>query len=88
MNDELTPLLSRIADALDRGHVQTVKDLRVEIGDADLRLCAESTGDLSVEEAALAGKADLFEEITGLKVSLRRCMTRISTTPKTSSTES
>jgi len=64
--------LLRIADALDRGHRQAVRKLHVEIRDNALALRAESTSDLAVEIQALGGKADLFEEITGLKVTLRR----------------
>jgi exopolyphosphatase/guanosine-5'-triphosphate,3'-diphosphate pyrophosphatase len=64
--------LLRIADALDRSHAGGVDILRVKIGEMSVELTARAEHDLSAEEAALRSKANLFEDLTGLKVSLRR----------------
>lgn len=64
--------LLRIADALDRRHAQDVGTLHVDMSDSALLLRAECVGDLSVEQAALADKGELFEQITGLNVKLMR----------------
>lgn len=64
--------LLRIADALDRDHLQGVQGIRVEIGEEELRIGVKTAGDLVVARAALAEKADLFQEITGLRVKLHR----------------
>lgn len=66
--------LLRIADALDRDHEERVRQLHVEIGEAELNLGAEATGDLSIEKAALRSKGAYFEELTGLTLNLRRHM--------------
>jgi exopolyphosphatase/guanosine-5'-triphosphate,3'-diphosphate pyrophosphatase len=62
--------LLRIADGLDRGHAQQVRDFRVERRPDELVLVVEGVSDLSLERRAMASKADLFEEIFGLKVRL------------------
>ncbi len=64
--------LLRIADALDRGHTQAIRNLAIEITDDKLLILARSTTDLAVETSALRSKANLFEDITGLRVKLRR----------------
>lgn len=60
----------RIADSLDRGHGQGVKGFRLERKPDSIVLHAEGTRDLSLERVGLAEKADIFEEVFGLKVSL------------------
>jgi exopolyphosphatase/guanosine-5'-triphosphate,3'-diphosphate pyrophosphatase len=64
--------LLRLADGLDRSHDRRVKALHVKVGDSAVELAAESEAPLAVEEAALARKARLFHELTGLEVRLRR----------------
>jgi exopolyphosphatase/guanosine-5'-triphosphate,3'-diphosphate pyrophosphatase len=62
--------LLRIADALDRGHAQKIKNFSVEIkNDAVIIRCAESRANV-LEKMALAEKADLFESVFGYKVFL------------------
>jgi exopolyphosphatase/guanosine-5'-triphosphate,3'-diphosphate pyrophosphatase len=58
----------RIADALDRGHAQRVKAIRVEVERGDVILHCEYTGDISIERFGFASKADMFEEVFGLNV--------------------
>ena len=60
----------RIADALDRGHMQRVRELSVEISEGDLVLHCTFSGDISTERYGLDLKADLFEEVFGLNVTI------------------
>jgi exopolyphosphatase/guanosine-5'-triphosphate,3'-diphosphate pyrophosphatase len=62
----------RLADVIDRGHRQSVKDLRVERTDDRLFLNLLTGGDLGIIADALPMKSDLFEDVAGLKVVLRR----------------
>jgi exopolyphosphatase/guanosine-5'-triphosphate,3'-diphosphate pyrophosphatase len=57
----------RVADALDRGHSQKISALVLEKGDEELKFKAVHTGDVAAERFSLADKADLFEEVFGLK---------------------
>ena len=60
----------RMADALDRDHVQRVSHVRTELGENDLAIvCALREGnDLGVSGWAMKKKADMFEELFGVKV--------------------
>ncbi len=61
----------RVADAMDRGHNGHVRDLALEKRDTELVLHAvRHGGSLSLEQTSVTGKADLFEEVFGLKVVL------------------
>ncbi|HET9986096.1 MAG TPA: Ppx/GppA phosphatase family protein [Longimicrobiales bacterium] len=60
----------RLADALDREHRQHVSDVRAEATDTGLVLHVDGGGDMLLERWALEKKADLFEELFGLRVSL------------------
>ncbi len=62
----------RMADVLDRGHSQQVKNLRVEVASDKLLFYLQITGDLGIIMDALPKKADLLEQVTGLKIVLRR----------------
>ena len=62
--------LLRVADALDRGHTQKVTISDVELREENVLLKTEGQLDLSLERFSLAEKADLFEEVFGLKVLL------------------
>ncbi len=62
----------RLADILDRGHRQTVKDMRAEITGGKLILYLQIAGDLGIIMDELPKKADLIEQMTGLQVVLRR----------------
>ena len=61
----------RIADALDRGHNDRIKSIRLERDENRLIINCNATGDIAVERAGIAEKKDLFEEVFGLKVILR-----------------
>ncbi|MFO7973314.1 MAG: HD domain-containing protein [Candidatus Hydrogenedentota bacterium] len=60
----------RVADALDRGHWQQVRDFTFERKDRELTLYVKGAADLALERRALEEKADLFEDMFGLKVRL------------------
>jgi exopolyphosphatase / guanosine-5'-triphosphate,3'-diphosphate pyrophosphatase len=60
----------RVADALDRGHVQQIRDLQFERQADEFVIYVHGVPDLSLERRSLAGKADLFEEVYGMKVRL------------------
>lgn len=62
----------RVADALDRGHAQQVRDVRFEKDPNELIIYVAGLPDLILERRALAVKADLFEDVYGLKVRLEQ----------------
>lgn len=63
--------LLRIADALDREHVQRVTDLTAKLGDDELTLWLDGTSGLLMENWSLKKKANLFHKLFGRKVKLR-----------------
>jgi len=62
--------LLRIADALDREHLQAVASVRARVRRGELVLEAESSGDLLLERWALREKAGLFGKTFGVEVRL------------------
>lgn len=60
--------LLRVADALDRGHVQRIRSLKIERGEDEITLRCDYTGDISIEQNALRSKGKMFEEIFGYRV--------------------
>jgi exopolyphosphatase/guanosine-5'-triphosphate,3'-diphosphate pyrophosphatase len=60
----------RVADALDRGHSQQIKNLTVERRAETIALQTQGTYDLSLEHLGLEEKADLFQDVFGYKVIL------------------
>ena len=62
--------LLRVADALARGHIHSAAELRFERQGDDLVIFIPGIADLLLEERAIAGKGDLFEDIYGMKVRL------------------
>ena len=60
----------RVADALSRGHVHSPCNLQFERQGDDLIICVPTRSDLLLEQRAIHAKADLFEEIYGMKVRL------------------
>jgi exopolyphosphatase/guanosine-5'-triphosphate,3'-diphosphate pyrophosphatase len=63
--------LLRIADALDREHLQRVTDLTAKVNDELLTLWLDGTAGLLMEGWSLKKKANLFHKIFGRKVTLR-----------------
>ncbi len=64
--------LLRVADALDRGHTQRVRDLEVASERDRLTITVAGVDDLAVERAALCDKGDLFEAVYGRPIVLER----------------
>jgi exopolyphosphatase/guanosine-5'-triphosphate,3'-diphosphate pyrophosphatase len=62
--------LLRIADALARGHLRQVSDLRFERQGDELVVYVPGGADFLLERRAIAAKGDLFEDIYGMKVRL------------------
>lgn len=60
----------RVADALDRGHVQRIRGFRLEKRDEDVILHCDYAGDISIEEYGLRLKGRLFEEVFGYGVTV------------------
>ncbi|MDR1506708.1 MAG: HD domain-containing protein [Treponema sp.] len=66
---KMTSLL-RIADALDRGHSQRIKQITVEKKTETLVIRTGASFDLSLEELGMKEKSDLLEDVFGYKVVL------------------
>jgi exopolyphosphatase/guanosine-5'-triphosphate,3'-diphosphate pyrophosphatase len=62
--------LLRVADSLDRDHLQRVKEFDLEETREEVVLHVRGVPDLDLDQKALGRKADLFEETFGLKVRL------------------
>mgnify|MGYP003607579729 FL=1 len=63
--------LLRVADALDRNHMQQVRDLRFSREDGQFVVWVRDVEDLTLERLALKEKGSMFEEVYGLKVVFR-----------------
>ena len=64
--------LLRVADALDRSHQARVSKLQVEKTDDEVTIWCRCAGNLALKVLALERKADLFQEVYGLRVRLER----------------
>ena len=62
--------LLRVADALDRGHAQQVRDFDIERAGDEVAIYVRGVTDLTLERRALSQKSDLFEDAYGMKVRL------------------
>ncbi|MFW5839268.1 MAG: HD domain-containing protein [Planctomycetota bacterium] len=60
----------RVADALDRGHAQHIRDFTVEKDADEMRIFVHGATDLTLERRAMARKADLFEDLFGMQIRL------------------
>jgi exopolyphosphatase/guanosine-5'-triphosphate,3'-diphosphate pyrophosphatase len=58
----------RVADALDRGHTQRIKDIGVERKTEAIVLHTGNNYELSSERIGLEEKAGLFQDVFGYKV--------------------
>jgi exopolyphosphatase/guanosine-5'-triphosphate,3'-diphosphate pyrophosphatase len=68
-----TTLLSailRVANALDRAHLQDIKGIRVEVGKKDISLQLDGEGDLLLERWAVSQRTALFEKTFNRRVSI------------------
>lgn len=63
----------RVADALDHGHQQRIKQIEVERESKNYVLWADKeAGDISLERVSLQEKGDMFADVFGLPVTLRQ----------------
>ena len=60
----------RVADALEKAHLQRVTDFHVDILPGKMRLTLNGVNDAAVERLAMQSKGDLFHDIFGLEVVL------------------
>jgi len=61
----------RVADALDREHVQRVRSVAVKTTDREVTLWLDGSGDLLLEGWAMKRKAQMFSRVFDRKVRLR-----------------
>lgn len=61
----------RVANALDKEHLQKVEEIRVGREGDQLVLLAQGGADLTMERVALADRSDLFREVFGKRIVLR-----------------
>lgn len=65
----------RVADALDRNHMQQVRDLAFSRENGQFVITVKDVEDLTLERLALKEKGNMFEEIYGMKVVFRAAPT-------------
>ena len=68
---KLTAIL-RMANALDRSHKQKLREIKVNIKDNHtIQIVADTSEDLTLEQAMFKEKTELFEEVYSLKPILK-----------------
>lgn len=65
----------RVADALDRGHSQRIRDPQLTVFPDRLEIGIPNLQDCSIEEIAIREKSDLFEQVYGKRVALVKSKT-------------
>jgi exopolyphosphatase/guanosine-5'-triphosphate,3'-diphosphate pyrophosphatase len=66
---KLTAIL-RIADALDRGHIQKFSDFSIKLQENSIVIHTKTTNNTVLEKIALNEKSGMFESVFGYKVIL------------------
>lgn len=61
----------RIANILDKGHMQKIEDISVTLKDGKLIILAKTYEDISLEAGLFEARADFFEQIYGIRPVLR-----------------
>ena len=61
----------RVADAIDRRHLETKRKIDIDIEPGVMTVTIKNAGDLSLEKHGLPNKADLFEQVYGMRVELQ-----------------
>ncbi len=61
----------RAADALDRSHTETIRDLKITVKEEEVIVEVPKPGDYTAEKRALASKGKLFEQVYGRTMVLR-----------------
>ena len=67
---KLTAIL-RLANALDRSHLQKITNLRAVVKEDKLLLYAELNKDFTLEQGLLQDKLDFFEEVYNIRPVLK-----------------
>lgn len=62
--------LLRVADAMDRGHLQRIRQPTLVKNESELKLLSNAQADITLEQLSVTGKGDLFEEVFGMRVML------------------
>jgi exopolyphosphatase/guanosine-5'-triphosphate,3'-diphosphate pyrophosphatase len=60
----------RVADALDRNHMQQVREISFTRGHGEITLYIHDVQDLTLERVAMKEKGSMFEEVYGMKLNL------------------
>lgn len=68
---ELTAIL-RLANSMDRGHRQKLKNCRITVKNGKLIVSTEYPGDITLEAMSFEQKAEFFEEIFGIRPVLKQ----------------
>ncbi|MCI8511255.1 MAG: exopolyphosphatase [Lachnospiraceae bacterium] len=68
---KLTAIL-RLANSMDRGHGQKLKDCRMAVKDGELVVTTDYHGDITLEAVSFGQKAAFFEEIFGIRPVLKQ----------------
>lgn len=68
---KLTAIL-RVANALDRSHKQKMADCRIELKENELIIYTKTREDITLEKGLFVDKAQFFEEVYGIKVSIKQ----------------
>lgn len=62
----------RVADALERSHTQRIQQVACSVEEGSFVITVPNVDDLTLEQFAMNSKANLFEEVFGLNVVLRK----------------
>lgn len=68
---KLTAIL-RLANSMDRGHRQKLKNCRITVKNGKLIVSTEYPGDITLEAMSFEQKAEFFEEIFGIRPVLKQ----------------
>jgi len=61
----------RVADALDRGHAQRIREIDIRTEPGQMAITAHNVSDLTLEQLGLQQKGGMFEQVYGMRVLLR-----------------
>ena len=62
----------RLANGMDRSHLQRIQNVRVTVKDAELKIMANTIYDITLEQGMMETRANFFEQIYGLRPVLRQ----------------
>ncbi|MBD3343675.1 MAG: HD domain-containing protein [Chitinivibrionales bacterium] len=64
--------LLRIADSLDRSYNQRIRNIEIVFENGNVIIFTQGAGDITLEQMAIKEKGDLFRQIYGLEIILRK----------------